>query len=55
MSAGQRQALFENTARSLAGVPEEIQQRHIGHCGKADRRYGDGVAEAIRQLRKGTP
>ena len=51
----QRQALFENTARSLAGVPEEIQQRHIGHCGKADRRYGDGVAEAIRQLRKGTP
>jgi catalase len=55
MSAGQRQALFDNTARSLAGVPEEIQQRHIGHCGKADPRYGDGVAEAIRQLTERTP
>ena len=55
MSAGQRQALFDNTARSLADVPEEIQQRHIGHCRKADPRYGDGVAEAIRQLRKETP
>jgi hypothetical protein len=26
----QRQALFENTARSMNGVPTEIQQRWIG-------------------------
>jgi hypothetical protein len=32
MTTEQRQALFENTARSMNGVPTEIQQRWIGHC-----------------------
>jgi catalase len=47
MSAAQRQALFENTARSLGGAPREIQLRHIANCLKADRAYGEGVAKAL--------
>ncbi|HTT91540.1 MAG TPA: catalase, partial [Acidimicrobiales bacterium] len=53
MSAEQQQALFDNTARALAGVPEEIQHRHIAHCAKADPDYGQGVARAICR-QKGT-
>ncbi|OOG45290.1 catalase [Rhodanobacter sp. C06] len=47
MSAKQKKALFENTARAMQGVPEEIQRRHIGHCSKADKAYGEGVAKAL--------
>jgi catalase len=47
MSAGQQQALFENTARSLGGADVEVQKRHIRHCLKADPAYGEGVAKAL--------
>jgi len=47
MSAAKQQVLFENTARTLAGVPLEIQLRHIGNCLKADPAYGKGVADAL--------
>jgi catalase len=47
MNAKQKKALFENTARAMQGVPEEIQRRHIGHCSKADKAYGEGVAKAL--------
>ncbi len=47
MSAEQQQLLFENTARSVGGASREIQQRHIGHCLKADPTYGAGVAKAL--------
>ena len=50
MNPEQRQALFDNTARAMHGVPEEIQQRWIGHCAKADPAYGAGVARAIADL-----
>jgi len=50
MSPAQQQVLFENTARNMAGVPLEIQLRHIGNCLKADPAYGAGVAKAL-----GTP
>ncbi|WP_442320571.1 catalase-related domain-containing protein [Amycolatopsis thermophila] len=46
----QQQALFDNTARAMAGVPREIQQRHIDNCTKADPSYGEGVAKAIDAL-----
>jgi catalase len=46
MSADQKRALFENTARSV-GAPKEIQIRHIGNCIKADPAYGKGVADAL--------
>jgi catalase len=48
MNAEQRQALFDNTARSMHDVPTEIQQRWIALCAKADPAYGAGVANAIR-------
>jgi catalase len=43
----QRQALFDNTARSISGAPKDIQLRHIRHCLKADGAYGEGVAKAL--------
>ncbi|MCG3189186.1 MAG: Catalase [Burkholderiaceae bacterium] len=47
MTPAQRQALFDNTARSLGDAPREIQLRHIDHCTKADPAYGAGVAKAL--------
>lgn len=47
MNAEQRQALFDNTARALAGVPEFIRQRHLEHCFRCHREYGEGVASAL--------
>ncbi|MBR2144332.1 MAG: catalase, partial [Akkermansia sp.] len=47
MNAEQRQALFDNTARALAGVPEFIRQRHLEHCFRCHREYGEGVAAAL--------
>lgn len=47
MSPAQQQVLFENTARNLQGVPENIQRRHIDNCLKADPAYGQGVAKAL--------
>ena len=47
MSAEQRQALFDNTARCVCDVPREIQLRHIRNCRQADAAYGEGVAKAL--------
>ena len=47
MNAEQRQALFDNTARALADVPEFIRQRHLEHCFRCHREYGEGVAAAL--------
>jgi len=47
MTQAQQQVLFENTARSMAGVPKEIQIRHIGNCLKADPAYGAGIAKEL--------
>ncbi|SIT36795.1 catalase (hydroperoxidase II) [Paraburkholderia piptadeniae] len=52
MSAEQKQALFDNTARSLAGVSEPIQKLHIEHCTKADPAYGKGVTAALESIKK---
>ena len=47
MSAEQKKALFENTARSIGEAPKEIQLRHIRNCLKADPAYGNGIAKAL--------
>ena len=47
MAPEQRQTLFENTARSIAGAGLEIQLRHIEHCRSADPDYGAGVARVL--------
>ena len=47
MTAEQKKALFENTARAMGDAPSEIKVRHIGNCLKADPAYGEGVAGAL--------
>lgn len=50
MSPSQKQALFDNTARSIQGASAETKQRHIYNCTQADPAYGSGVAQAIEAL-----
>ena len=50
MSPAQQQALFDNTARAIRGASQEVIERHIGNCSKADPAYGAGVREAIARL-----
>jgi catalase len=45
--ADQKRQLFDNIAAAMAGVPEAIQLRQIGHFTKADPAYGQGVAERL--------
>ncbi len=52
MTPSQKQALFENTARSLRGVSRLIQERHIANCTLADPAYGNGVAAAIEVIER---
>lgn len=47
MTERQREALFQNTARAMGGVPIDIQERHINNCTKADPEYGAGIARAL--------
>jgi catalase len=50
MDAAQRQALFDNTARAMGNARDEVKQRHIANCAKADPAYGAGVAAALARL-----
>lgn len=45
--AAQRERLFGNIARHMAGVPREIQLRQLCHFFRADPAYGLGVAQAL--------
>lgn len=48
--AGQRERLFANIARHIAGVPSEIVQSQIEHFRRADPAYAEGVIAAIAKL-----
>jgi len=37
-----------NVAEAMQGVPREIVERQLGHFAKADLRYAEGVAHALR-------
>ncbi len=50
MTAAQRQALFDNTARSLGAASREVQERHIRHCTLAEPAYGQGIAAALETV-----
>lgn len=50
MNDQQKQALFDNTARAIAGASDDLKERHIYHCTQADPAYGAGVAAAIKAL-----
>ena len=47
MSAEQKQALFDNTARAMGDAPEFIKFRHIRNCHACDPAYAAGVAGAL--------
>jgi len=47
MTPEQQQALFDNTAASMNGVPDAIKQKHIKHCTAADANYGMGIKNAL--------
>ncbi|GGE37148.1 vegetative catalase [Pullulanibacillus camelliae] len=47
MSEDEKERLVQNIIGGLKQVPEEIQQRQIGHFLKADRDYGERVAKAL--------
>jgi catalase len=42
-----QQRLFQNIAEAMAGVPEPIVRRQLGHFSQADPAYGAGVARAL--------
>ena len=48
MTPEQKQLLFDNTARALKGASQEVQERHVANCKRADPAYGDGVAQALK-------
>ncbi|MGF6488022.1 catalase [Pseudomonas frederiksbergensis] len=50
MNPSQKQALFDNTARSIQAASAQAKQRHIYNCTQADPEYGSGVALAIEAL-----
>src|SRR5690625_189683 len=47
MSPEEQQRLFDNTARDMDGVSNQVAIRHISNCYKADPAYGQGVAKAL--------
>ncbi len=47
MGDDEKARLFANTARHMGDIPKAIKVRHITHCLKADKAYGEGVAKAL--------
>jgi catalase len=47
MTPEQKQLLFDNTARAINGASQEVMERHVENCRRADPAYGDGVARAL--------
>ena len=47
MSPAQQQALFNNIAEAMQGVPQEIIDRQLAHFDKADPAYGAGVRASL--------
>src|SRR5271155_2539981 len=48
MTPEQKQLLFENPARAMNGASQEVMERHVTNCRRADPVYGDGVARALK-------
>jgi catalase len=47
MRPEEKQLLFNNTARAMKGASQQVLERHVANCAKADPAYGRGVAEAL--------
>lgn len=50
-NADQKKRLFMNLAEAMHGIPEAIIQRQLAHFDQADPEYGDGVREALKDLK----
>jgi catalase len=50
LPAEEKQKLFDNLARPLSQVPDEILQRQLSHFDQADAAYGAGVRRALAAL-----
>jgi catalase len=50
LSIEEKQRLFDNTARAMGDAEQEVKDRHIYNCTKADPAYGAGVAAALKRL-----
>ena len=48
LPAAEKERLFANTARAMAGVPDAIRTLHAAHCFLADKAYGEGIAKALK-------
>ena len=53
-SPEEKQRLFQNTARALGPASQEVRDRHVANCTKADPAYGEGVAKALDDFLKTT-
>jgi catalase len=47
MTEAQKAILIDNTARNIAGVTVNVQNRHTAHCYLADKDYGSRLAKAL--------
>jgi catalase len=47
MTKDEQKRLFANTARAMAGVPEEIKLRWVRLCAKAAPESGSGLAKQL--------
>jgi catalase len=47
MSADQKSQLIGNVVSAMKTVPQDIQERQVGHFYKADPTYGEGVAKGL--------
>jgi catalase len=50
MNPAQRQALFDNTARSISGATQQTIDRHISNCAQCHPDYAAGVTAAVARL-----
>jgi catalase len=50
MNDEQRQRLYRNTAEAMAGVPDDIINRVLGHYDLISKAYGDGIRRARADL-----
>src|ERR1700691_3701064 len=48
MTPEQKQLLFDNTARAINGASQEVLERHVANCRRADPAYGEGLAQALK-------
>jgi catalase len=48
MTPAQKQLLFDNMACAINGASQEVLERHVANCRRADPAYGDGVAQALK-------